>query len=88
MGVLAMANLSIRNLPDPTVAALKARAFSLSVAGARVSVEALVRDILVEATRSKEKGMGSQLAAIGQRLGGIDIKVERSPSMIRPAHFD
>ena len=83
-----MANLSIRYLPDPTVAALKARAVSLSVAGARVSVEALVRDILVEATRPKQQGMGSQLAAIGQRLGGIDVSVQRSKSMITPASFD
>lgn len=77
-----MAAINIRNLPDETARALKARA-----ARAGRSMEAEVREILNAAVRSPV-GLGSALVAIGKRVGGVDLPRARTQSPARAANFD
>jgi antitoxin FitA len=79
-----MANMSIRKLPDATYSALKLRALAR---GGRRSAEAEARDILINAVQN-QLGLGSALAAIGQRLGGVDLDFVRDAQPIEPASFD
>ena len=79
-----MAAISIRNLPDETHRALKARA-----AQHGRSIEAEIRDILEQAVRPPERlKIGSALAALGARFGGVDLRIERDRTPIEPAKFD
>jgi hypothetical protein len=32
--------------------------------------------------------IGSELAAFGRSLGGVDLQIERDPTPIEPANFD
>lgn len=76
--------MTIRNLPDETHRALKQRA---RLHGK--STEAEVRAILEEAVRPKEQvGLGTALAELGARLGGIDLDITRDPSPARAVDFE
>lgn len=83
--MLAMANMSIRDLPEQTYLALKERAAARQ--GRKSSIEAEARQILIEATRSHQ-GLGSTLAAIGRRLGGVDTLPSRDQQPLEPASFE
>jgi plasmid stability protein len=68
-----MAAVTIRNLPDETHRAIKARA----VRNGR-STEAEIRAILSDAvTPRADEGIGDLLATIGARVGGIELDVTR-----------
>ncbi len=82
--------MTIRNLPDETHRALKQRA---KLHGK--STEAEVRAILEEAVKpvqpKKEVGLGTALAELGARFGGIDIDLEavrRDSGPARAADFE
>jgi len=79
-----MAAVTIRNLDDDIHGALKQRAASKGR-----STEAEIRIILREAVYPKKRILlGDELAALGKRLGGIDLTFERSSEPIEPAEFD
>ena len=79
-----MAAVVIRNVPEATHRALKARA----KAHGR-STEAEIREILEEAVRPPKKlGLGDKLVAISQQFGGIDLDTTRSKDPIEPAAFE
>lgn len=68
-----MPSVIIRNLPAATHRALKARA-----ARHGRSTEAEIREILENAVRPPDRiRLGTELATLGRRLGGIDLPVER-----------
>jgi len=79
-----MAAITVRNLPDKTHRALKLRA-----ARNGRSTEAEVRLILQEAVFPKARiKVGSELAALGRRFGGIDLKIVRDKTPTEPAKFE
>ncbi len=76
--------VTVRNLPEETHRALKLRA-----AQRGRSTEAEIRDILEQAVRPELRlKIGSELAAFGQRFGGLELKVTRDPSPTQPAIFE
>lgn len=76
--------VTVRNLPPETHRALKVRA-----AQHGRSTEAEIREILEEAVRPAARvKIGSELAAFGQGLGGIDPEFLRDPAPIEPANFE
>ncbi len=79
-----MPAVTIRNLPSETHRALKL----LAVEHGR-STEAEIREILkaavLPATRIK---VGSELAAFGQRFGGIDLDITRDQAPTEAATFE
>jgi plasmid stability protein len=79
-----MPAVTVRNLSPETHRALRVRA-----ARNRRSTEAEIRFILEEAvspgTRIK---IGSELAAFGQRFGGIDLDTVRDRRPAEPAVFE
>jgi antitoxin FitA len=77
-----MAAVTVRNLPDETLRALKLRA-----AKEGRSTEAEIREILANAVRSP-LGIGSALANIGRKLGGVNLDVTRHRSAIKPANLE
>jgi plasmid stability protein len=77
-----MAAVTVRNLPDETLRALKLRA-----AKAGRSTEAEIREILANAVRSPV-GIGSALAKIGRKMGGVDLDVKRIRGVIKAAGFE
>lgn len=76
-----MPAVTIRNLSEQTHRALKLRA----VRHGR-STEAEIREILDVAVKPRQ-GLGSALAAIGRRLGGIELDLRRDPAPVEPATF-
>ena len=79
-----MAALTVRNLPEETHRALRVRA-----ARHGRSTEAEVRDIIEQAVRpSRRVKIGSELAAFGERFGGLDIDLGRDPAAPEPARFE
>ena len=75
--------VTVRNLPEATHRALKLRA-----AQHGRSTEAEIRDILEQQVRPKARvRIGSELAAFGKRLGGLDLKISRGPAPTEPADF-
>ena len=79
-----MSAITVRNIPDETHRALKQRATENGR-----STEAEIRDILEQAVRPKERTkIGSELAAFGRRLGGIEIDIKRNQNPIEPADFE
>lgn len=79
-----MAAVTIRNLPDATHRALKARA-----ARHGRSTEAEIRDIIESAVRPANRvRLGSTLAEMGHRYGGVDLPVERDQSPAPPVDFE
>ena len=78
-----MAVVTVRNLPEATHRALKLRALQHGR-----STEAEIRDILEQQVLPKVRVRnGSELAAFGKRLGGIDLKISRDPTPTEPADF-
>jgi plasmid stability protein len=76
--------VTVRKLPEETHRALKLRA-----AQHGRSTEAEIRAILEEAVRPKVRvKIGSELAAFGQRLGGLDLNVSRDQTPTEPADFE
>jgi antitoxin FitA len=80
----SMPAVVIRNLPAATHRALKQRA-----ARHGRSTEAEIRAILEEAVSPPTRTqLGSQLAAIGQSIGGADLHVERDTAPAKTVRFD
>lgn len=53
------------------------------------STEAKIRAILEEAVRPPARvKIGSELAAFGQRFGGIELDADRDPAPPEPAGFE
>jgi plasmid stability protein len=78
-----MAAVTVRNLPEATHRALKVRA-----ARNGRSTEAEIRMILEDAVSAKTSaGLGSQLAALGRRFGGIELNIKRDTRPAEPADF-
>jgi plasmid stability protein len=76
-----MAAVTVRNLPEETHRALKLRA-----AHNGRSTEAEIRVILEEAvTPNSVTGLGSQLAALGRRFGGVELNITRDSRPAEPA---
>ena len=74
----------IRNLPAATHRALKQRA-----ARHGRSTEAEIRAILEEAANPPSRPrLGSQLVAIGQQFGGIELNTPRDPAPAATVSFD
>ncbi|MBL6750807.1 MAG: plasmid stability protein [Nevskia sp.] len=79
-----MATIIVRNLPDAAHRALKVRA-----AHHGRSTEAEVRELLIAAVGAPARvGIGSALAAFGQRYGGLDLAAKRDRSKTRVADFE
>ena len=79
-----MSAVTVRNLPKEVHRALKLRA----ARNAR-STEAEIRVILEEAVSPKSRiKIGSELAAFGQRYGGIELNYKRDHRPIEPAEFE
>jgi plasmid stability protein len=78
-----MSVVTVRNLPEETHRALKVRA-----AEHGRSTEAEIREILEAAVRPQGRvKIGSELAAFGQRFGGLDLDTTRDPAPTEPASF-
>jgi antitoxin FitA len=76
--------VTVRNLPEETHRALKVRA-----AQHGRSTEAEIREILEEAVRPETRvKIGTELAAFGRRLKGLDLKVGRDRTPTEPAVFE
>lgn len=79
-----MVAVTVRNLPEETHRALKL----LATQHGR-STEAEIREILEEAVRPKTRvKIGSELAAFGQRFGGVDCNVTRDQKPTELAVFE
>ncbi|PIT76930.1 Arc family DNA-binding protein [Limnohabitans sp. G3-2] len=79
-----MSSITIRNLPEETLRALRVRA---ALAGR--STEAEVRAILEQAARPEGRiQLGSLLAEIGQQAGGFDLVTERDKTPAKPIVFE
>jgi plasmid stability protein len=79
-----MAAVTVRNLPEETHRALKLRA-----ARNGRSTEAEIRFILENAASPKAHiKIGSELAALGRRFGGIDLAAHRDPNPSDPTSFE
>ena len=79
-----MSVVTVRNLPEETHRALKLRA-----AQHGRSTEAEIREILEEAVRPKTRvKIGSELAALGKRFGGLDLDITRDQTPTEPATFE
>jgi plasmid stability protein len=80
----SMTSITVRNLPEETHRALRARA---ALAGR--STEAEVRAILESVARPQGRiKLGSLLAEIGQQAGGVDLDIERDKSTAEPLSFE
>jgi antitoxin FitA len=42
---------------------------------------------ILEAAVKPKLGLGTQLAAIGRSLGGLNIEIRRDPTPVKPAKF-
>jgi antitoxin FitA len=79
-----MAVLTVRNLPDETHRALRIRAAE-NGRSAEAEVRAILEDVVRPQARLK---VGSTLAAVGKRYGGIDLKLRRNPAGTEAADFE
>ena len=78
-----MPAVTVRNLPEATHRALKARA-----AKHGRSTEAEVRLIIETAVRPRERvRLGSALAELGRKYGGIDLSIERNQPPTPPVRL-
>lgn len=78
-----MPAVTVRNLSVETHRALKVRA-----AHNGRSTEAEIRKILEDAVSTNSAvGLGSQLAALGRRFGGIELNITRDSRPAEPAEF-
>ena len=79
-----MPAVTVRRLPEEIFRALKLRA-----AQNGRSTEAEIRHILEESVLPKPRlRIGSELAALGRRYGGIEIDYKRDRRPIEPAEFE
>jgi plasmid stability protein len=79
-----MPAVTVRNLPEATHRALKVRA-----ARNGRSTEAEIRLILENAVSPPQQlNIGSELAALGRRFGGIELNIQRDKRPIEPASFE
>jgi plasmid stability protein len=79
-----MPAVTVRRLPEEIHRALKLRA-----AQNGRSTEAEIRHILEESVLPKPRlRIGSELAALGRRYGGIEIDYKRDRRPIEPAEFE
>jgi antitoxin FitA len=79
-----MPAVTVRKLSPETHRALKARARDHGR-----STEAEIRAILDAAVNAEEKaGVGTALKALGSRLRGLDLTIERDRSPARPMRFE
>ena len=79
-----MPAVTVRNLPEETHRALKVRA-----ARHGRSTEGEIRKILEDAVRPEARvKIGSELAAFGRGLGGLDLDTARDPVPVEPASFE
>jgi plasmid stability protein len=79
-----MASVTVRNLPEETHRALRARA-----AAHGRSTEAEIRAILESAVRPEERvKLGSLLAEIGREVGGVDLEIERDKTEGAPLDLE
>jgi plasmid stability protein len=79
-----MPAVTVRNIPEKIHRALKLRA-----ARNGRSTEAEIRLILQESVSPKPRlKIGSELAALGRRFGGIDLKIVRDKTPAEPAKFE
>jgi antitoxin FitA len=78
-----MAAVTIRNIPEATHRALKARAEKHGR-----STEAEIREIIESAVRpSSRVRLGSALAKLGREYGGIELAIERDQSPAPPVRL-
>ena len=78
-----MSAVTVRNLAEETHRALKQRA-----ARHGHSTEAEIRQILDDAVRSENQPkIGSELAAFGEKHGGLDLETTQDKSSVEPASF-
>lgn len=77
-----MSAVTVRNLPEATHRALRARAKRHGR-----STEAEIRAILEDAVRPKTK-VGTALATFGQRSGGLDLAIQRDTTPAHGATFE
>jgi plasmid stability protein len=78
-----MRAVTVRKISEKTHRALKLRA-----ARNGRSTEAEIRKILDDAASvNSDVGLGSQLAALGRKFGGIELKIRRDPRPAEPADF-
>jgi plasmid stability protein len=78
-----MTAVLVRNIPEETHRALRLRA-----ARNGRSTEAEIRVILEDAVSTNSAvGLGSQLAALGRRFGGIELSITRDSRPAEPAEF-
>ncbi len=77
-----MSTVVLHKLPEPLHQALKQRA-----AEHGHSTEDEIQ-IILETVLSKNRGIGSELAAIGRSLGGVELVINRDPSPTAPASFE
>jgi len=79
-----MAAVTIRRLSPETHRALKARARRHGR-----STEAEIRAILEDAVNPAERiGVGSELAGLGRRFRGLELKIERDKTPAEPLKFE
>jgi antitoxin FitA len=79
-----MSVVTVRNLPEETHRALKARA-----AENHRSTEAEIRFILENAVRPQNRvKLGSLLAEIGREVGGVEIEINRDKTPAQPLSFE
>lgn len=79
-----MSSITIRNLPEETLRALRVRA---ALAGR--STEAEVRAILEQVARPQGRiQLGSLLGEIGQQAGGVELVIERDKTPAKPIVFE
>ncbi len=78
-----MAAVTIRKLPDDVLRALKVRA-----AKHGRSTEAEIREILQQAVAPPQKGLGTALYELGQKFGGVELKIERDRRPWRGVTFE
>lgn len=79
-----MPAVTIRNLPEETHRAIKARAKLHNK-----STEAEIRSILEDVVRPDSRiKLGTELAKFAQEFGGIDLDITRDKTPIEPAIFD
>ena len=79
-----MSVVTVRNLPEETHRALKARA-----AEHHRSTEAEIRFILENAVRPKDRvKLGSLLVEIGREVGFVDIEIDRDKTPTKPLSFE
>jgi plasmid stability protein len=79
-----MAVLTVRNIPEETHRALRIRA-AVHGRSAEAEVRAILEEVVRPATRVK---IGSELASIGTRYGGVNLDIGRNSAGTEAAEFE